>query len=58
VFARPHHDNVVVAAGHAMLGIRLPPATGDIVRELLMEGVTPKEALPFRTDRHSLADNA
>jgi D-amino-acid dehydrogenase len=47
----PNHDNVVIATGHAMLGITLSPATGDIVRELLIEGHTPLEAVPFRPDR-------
>jgi D-amino-acid dehydrogenase len=45
------HDNVVVAAGHAMLGITLAPVTGDIVRQLVLDGRTPPEAEPFRPDR-------
>ena len=47
----PNHDNVVIATGHAMLGITLAPVTGNIVSELLIEGRTPLEAIPFRPDR-------
>lgn len=47
----PDHHNVVIAAGHAMLGITLSPVTGDIVRELLIDGHTPPAAAPFRPDR-------
>ncbi|MGK2240795.1 MAG: D-amino-acid dehydrogenase, partial [Rhodococcus sp. (in: high G+C Gram-positive bacteria)] len=27
----PHHPNVTVATGHAMLGITLGPVTGELV---------------------------
>lgn len=43
--------NVVVAAGHCMLGITLAPVTGDIVTKMLLQGHTPPEAAPFRLDR-------
>jgi D-amino-acid dehydrogenase len=46
-----HHHNVIVAAGHAMLGITLAPVTGDIVREMVLHDRTPSEATPFRPDR-------
>lgn len=49
----PNHDNVVIAAGHAMLGITLSPVTGNIVRKLLIQGRTPLEAAPFQPDRFS-----
>ena len=31
----PLHDNVIVAAGHAMMGLSLGPATGQLVQELV-----------------------
>jgi D-amino-acid dehydrogenase len=47
----PGHDNVVAATGHAMLGITLSPVTGDVVRSILLDGVTPVEAQPFHANR-------
>lgn len=45
------HNNVVVATGHAMLGITLSPVTGDIVRQLVIDDRTPDEAKPFSPAR-------
>lgn len=45
------YDNVIVAAGHAMMGMSLAPATGLVVSELLA-GRQPSVALgPFAADR-------
>ncbi|HVC83559.1 MAG TPA: FAD-dependent oxidoreductase [Chloroflexota bacterium] len=47
----PGVDNVVIAAGHAMLGITLAPATAEAVSALVM-GERPQTTLtPFRVDR-------
>lgn len=44
-------DNVIFAAGHAMLGITLAPATGEAVADIIVG--SPDRALlaPFRADR-------
>jgi D-amino-acid dehydrogenase len=47
----PGHPNVIVATGHAMLGITLAPVTGDIVRQILLDGQVPMEATAFAPDR-------
>ncbi|MDP1602737.1 MAG: FAD-binding oxidoreductase, partial [Legionella sp.] len=31
----PHHSNLTVATGHAMLGLSLGPGTGQVVAELV-----------------------
>lgn len=31
----PHYDNLIVAAGHAMLGVSLGPVTGEIIAQLV-----------------------
>jgi D-amino-acid dehydrogenase len=49
---RPY-DNVIVAAGHGMLGISLAPATGKIVSQLAT-GKTPfMDLFPLRIERFS-----
>ncbi len=39
----PKHGNVVVASGHAMMGLSLAPITGQMVSDLLMGGELPGE---------------
>jgi len=47
----PRHDNVIVAAGHAMLGLGEGPITGRLVAQLVA-GETPELDLdPLRVDR-------
>ena len=47
------YDNVMVAAGHGMLGISLAPATGKIASQLIA-GETPfMDPAPLRIDRFS-----
>jgi D-amino-acid dehydrogenase len=47
----PNHDNVIVAGGHAMVGISLATATGYLVKQIVQneELEIPMEA--FRIDR-------
>jgi len=44
-------DNLVVAAGHAMLGMSLGPITGRLVSQLLNGEKTDVDVLPFRMER-------
>ena len=47
----PAYDNVIIAAGHNMLGLSMAPATGKLVAELLT-GQTPHvDPAPFRVMR-------
>jgi D-amino-acid dehydrogenase len=47
----PGVDNLVLATGHAMLGITLAPVTGELVADLVT-GAPPRHALgPLRPDR-------
>jgi D-amino-acid dehydrogenase len=43
----PGYGNLIVAAGHAMLGVTLAPATGDAVAELITTGRAPEVIAPF-----------
>jgi D-amino-acid dehydrogenase len=43
----PGHRNLVVASGHAMLGVTLAPATGESVAELITTGCAPQVLAPF-----------
>jgi D-amino-acid dehydrogenase len=47
----PAMANVVIAAGHGMLGLSMAPATGKLVAELLGERVTHVDSGPYRFDR-------
>jgi len=47
----PHHENVVLATGHGMMGISLGPATGKLVAELLTNQVSSMDVSAFRPDR-------
>jgi D-amino-acid dehydrogenase len=41
------YRNLAVAAGHAMLGVTLAPATGEAIAELLTTGRAPEAIRPF-----------
>ena len=41
------YRNLVVASGHAMLGVTLAPATGEAVAELITTGCAPDAIAPF-----------
>lgn len=43
----PAATNVLIAAGHNMLGLSMAPATGQLVAELLGEGKTHIDAAPY-----------
>ncbi len=43
----PGFANLIVASGHAMLGLTLAPATGEAVAELIATGRTPEGLGPF-----------
>ncbi len=47
----PHHENVILATGHGMMGVSLGPATGKLVAELLSDQVTSMDLAGFRADR-------
>jgi D-amino-acid dehydrogenase len=44
-------DNVVIAGGHAMIGVSLGPATGKIVTQIIQRKVTEVDVSAFRIDR-------
>lgn len=44
-------DNLAVATGHAMLGITLAPATGDLVAAIVEGTPPPFDPSPFRVER-------
>ncbi len=47
----PKHDNIMIAAGHNMLGLSMAPATGKLVTELI-EGQSPHlDPQPYRITR-------
>ncbi len=47
----PKYDNVIIAAGHNMLGLSMAPATGKLVAELV-DGTPPHvEPKPYRISR-------
>jgi D-amino-acid dehydrogenase len=47
----PKYDNVIIAAGHNMLGLSMAPATGKLVAELV-EGSSPHvDPTPYRASR-------
>jgi glycine oxidase len=47
-------DGVVAAVGHYRNGVLLAPVTADIVTAMVVDGVTPAEALPFGADRFAV----
>ena len=44
-------DNMVIAAGHAMLGVSMGPITGHLVAELVLGREPAVDLKPFRIDR-------
>ncbi|MBK9733947.1 MAG: FAD-dependent oxidoreductase [Saprospiraceae bacterium] len=46
-----HHSNVIVAGGHAMLGISMAAATGYLINQLLNGNATEIDINAFRIDR-------
>ncbi len=48
-----NYDNVVIAGGHAMLGISEGTGTGKLVREIIQQQVTSIDISAFKTDRFS-----
>ncbi len=49
----PAYDNVMIAAGHNMLGLSMAPATGKLVAELLAGEPPHVDAKPYRVERFS-----
>ncbi len=47
----PAAGNVLIAAGHNMLGLSMAPATGQLVAELLAGGPTHLDPAPYRLGR-------
>jgi D-amino-acid dehydrogenase len=49
----PAASNVLIAAGHNMLGLSMAPATGKLVSEMLSGGATHIDAAPYSLKRFS-----
>jgi D-amino-acid dehydrogenase len=49
--ALPSVENVVVASGHAMLGVTLGPATGEVVADLVTQSACPEMPAAFSPAR-------
>jgi D-amino-acid dehydrogenase len=47
----PHHTNVTIAGGHAMLGISLAAATGSLVKQMIHQEKTSIPIESFRINR-------
>ncbi|MEJ2240037.1 MAG: FAD-dependent oxidoreductase [Gemmatimonadales bacterium] len=47
----PGVEGLFLSTGHGMLGLTLGPVTGRMIAELLMEGKSELDAIPFRIDR-------
>ena len=47
----PAFDNVLIAAGHNMLGLSMSPGTGKLVAELLSGGGTHIDPIPYAVSR-------
>jgi len=47
----PGYRNLLVASGHAMLGVTLAPATGEAVADLITTGRAPQVIAPFDPTR-------
>jgi len=47
----PRHSNLVLATGHAMLGLSLGPGTGQVVTELVNGQATAFDLSPLRLNR-------
>ena len=51
--AVPGHDGLFVAAGHAMLGVTLAPATAAVLAPLVLRGERVPELAPFDPGRRA-----
>jgi D-amino-acid dehydrogenase len=47
----PHHSNLIIASGHAMLGLSLGPGTGQVVAELANGKEAAFDLQPFGMER-------
>jgi D-amino-acid dehydrogenase len=47
----PNHNNLILATGHAMLGLSLGPGTGQVVEELVNGKETAFDLSPLRLER-------
>jgi D-amino-acid dehydrogenase len=47
----PRYGNVLIAAGHNMLGLSMAPATGKLVAEVLGGTTTYVDLTPYRVAR-------
>ncbi len=47
----PHHSNLILATGHAMLGLSLGPGTGQVVTELVNGQATAFDLSPLSLNR-------
>ncbi len=47
----PKYDNVIIAAGHNMLGLSMAPATGKLVAELALGAAPHLDPAPYRAGR-------
>ncbi len=50
----PGSDNTWIAAGHAMLGVTLAPATGAVMADLMTTGASDIDTKPFSPDRFNI----
>jgi D-amino-acid dehydrogenase len=51
----PAYENVLIAAGHNMLGVSMAPATGNLVAELLGGGAPHLDPAPYSATRFGRA---
>ena len=49
----PKTDNVFIASGHQMVGLKLAPSTGRVLSELIIDGGSRVDLEPFAPDRFS-----
>jgi D-amino-acid dehydrogenase len=47
----PGYSNAYVATGHAMLGVTLAPATGEVMADLMVSGAPAPVLAPFEPGR-------
>ena len=50
----PGSDNTWIAAGHAMLGVTLAPATGAVMADLMTTGTSDVDMKPFSAERFNI----
>ncbi len=49
----PKTDNVFIANGHQMVGVKFAPSTGRVLSELIVDGTSSVDLEPFAPDRFS-----